>query len=185
MSKSPSLILYTIHRSAGAVAQFFDISCLLESSPPAFSIIQDIVFPIWNATDPSLPLAEAFVFLELAFTSLGYPADFHLGTHVFQPSPSGTGISPVFDYRAASRKSDPNAFVLAAANGTLAAPTGPQDVAWLSLKNVQGDLGQTVMRVNTIAGQPPSSVRLHSSSTSSMYPYIFYGSARPDLGTYP
>lgn len=83
----------------------------------------------------------------------------HLGTHFFQPNPSGAGISPVFDYRAASRQHDADAFVLAAPKGSLPAPTGPQDVAWLELTQAQGDLGKEVFRVDTIGGQPPKTVR--------------------------
>lgn len=82
-----------------------------------------------------------------------------LGAHYFVTSPSGTGLSPVWDFRGASAKGNPNAFVLAAKVGDLPAPTGSQDVDWLQLKNVTGELATSIYRVNTKGGQPPASVR--------------------------
>ena len=45
--------------------------------------------------------------------------------------------------------------------GDLPAPTGPSDIDWLQVKNVQGELATTLYRVDTKAGQPPSSVCTH------------------------
>lgn len=81
-----------------------------------------------------------------------------LGEHYFVTSPSGTGLSPVWDFRGASAKGNPNAFVLAAKVGDLPAPTGSQDVDWLQLKNVTGGLATSVYRTDTRGGQPPASV---------------------------
>ncbi len=129
---------------------------MLQASQTTFDEIQNIVFEFWNGsanTDLST-LSTIDTFIKDTWL-----LDIHLGTHVFQPNPSGTGISPVFDYRAASRQHDPDAFVLAAPKGNIPAPTGAQDVAWLELTQVQGDLGKEVFRVDTIGGQPPKSVR--------------------------
>lgn len=118
-------------------------------------MIQEIAFSYWNASNATVEnLASLAELIEGVSLS-----DAHLGTHFFQPNPSGSGISPVFDYRAASRSGDSQSFILASPNGSLPAPTGPKDVAWLSLARVQGNLATTVMRVNTVAGQPPASVR--------------------------
>ena len=55
-------------------------------------------------------------------------------------------------------KGNPNAFVLANKTGDVPAPTGSQDVDWLQLTGAEGSLAKTVFRLNTKAGQPPSSV---------------------------
>jgi hypothetical protein len=81
-----------------------------------------------------------------------------MGQHYFVTSPSGTGLSPVWDFRAASAQGNPNAFVLGAKVGDLPAPTGSSDVDWLQLKNVSGSLATSVYRVDTRGGQPPASV---------------------------
>ncbi|KLO14258.1 hypothetical protein SCHPADRAFT_889391 [Schizopora paradoxa] len=162
------------YTSAGAVAEFFDISCLLQASQTTFNEVQNLVFEFWNGTASAdlSTLAE----LSTTFTET-WLLDVHLGTHVFQPNPAGSGISPVFDYRAASRQHDADAFVLAAPKGNLPAPTGPQDVAWLELTQVQGDLGKIVFRVDTIGGQPPSSCTPGSAPISVKYSakYWFFG----------
>ena len=110
-----------------------------------------IAFEIWNATDSwsAEVIAEEFSCVFSVF-----------GQHYFINNPFGSGLSPVFDARAASHKGDPNAFTLDVKVGDLAAPTGPQDVDWLQLQNQQGDLAKTVYRLETRFGQPPKSVSL-------------------------
>ena len=65
----------------------------------------------------------------------------------------------MFDARSTSHKGDPNAYVLANKTGDLLSPAGTQDVDWLQLTGVQGNLAKTVLRIDTQYGQPPSSVR--------------------------
>jgi len=67
-----------------------------------------------------------------------------MGSHFFNPPPSGTGISPVWDFRAVSAKGNPDAFVLAAKVANIPAPSGPKDVDWLQLKSVTGALATQV-----------------------------------------
>ena len=67
-----------------------------------------------------------------------------MGSHVFITSPSGTGISPVWDFRAGAAKRNPDAFVLAAKTADVPAPTGPRDVDWLQLKSASGSLATQV-----------------------------------------
>lgn len=81
----------------------------------------------------------------------------------------------MWDFRAASAKGNPNAFVLAAKVGDIPAPTGKQDIDWLQLNNVSGSLATTVYRTDTRGGQPPASVGLNfyvgvcMTMTASMY----------------
>jgi len=71
----------------------------------------------------------------------GYPL---LGSHFFINATSGSGISPVWDFRGASAKGNPDAFTLAAEGASIPAPTGPQDVDWVQLKSVSGALATEV-----------------------------------------
>lgn len=137
-------------RTAGAVAELFDISCL--SSTPEFARIQTDAFALWK----ELPNALTTLDLVKAFRILG---NFDvLGQHYFVTSPSGTGISPKFDFTSGKFAGNPNAFILAAKAGDIPAPTGSADVDWLELSNVAGKLATEVFRVNTKAGQPAASV---------------------------
>ena len=51
--------------------------------------------------------------------------------------------------------------MIGAKAGDLPAPTGPSNIDWLQVKNVQGELANTLYRVDTKGGQPPSSVWSH------------------------
>ncbi|KZV96102.1 hypothetical protein EXIGLDRAFT_706116 [Exidia glandulosa HHB12029] len=128
------------YTSAGAVASLFDISCL--ASSPLFPHIQDIAF----ALDQAGPIAAKTLEAILGAVCL------KLGDHYFVTSPSGTGISPKFDFTKSMH--DSNAFVLAARAGGVAAPNTAEDVDWLQLSNVQGALAKFVYRVQTKGGQP-------------------------------
>ncbi|KAF8202499.1 hypothetical protein BJ912DRAFT_444183 [Pholiota molesta] len=152
--------------SIGAVAELYDLSCL-SAVPAAFNAIQDQAFTTWTATTSSTLGPKANGCLPL------------MGQHYFVTSPSGTGLSPVWDFRAASAQGNPNAFVLGAKVGDLPAPTGSQDVDWLQLKNVSGSLATSVYRVDTRGGQPPASCTPGSAPISVKYTakYWLYGSA--------
>jgi len=116
--------------SIGAVADLFDISCLVNR--PGFSANE----------------AEA----------ARRPGALRLGKHYFITNPlTGTGISPKFDFTQDSQKGNANAFTTVKKFGGIPAPTGAKDVDWLELTSIQGDLAKYVFRINTRAGQPPSS----------------------------
>ncbi|KAL5537059.1 hypothetical protein ACEPAF_882 [Sanghuangporus sanghuang] len=152
------------YTSAGAVATLFDISCIYDTSQ--YSTITKVAYDIWNA----IPNNEISNVVE-TFVKKAFPV---FADHYFITSPSGTGISPVFDARATSHKGDPNAFILAARTGDLAAPTGNQDIDWLQLSNVQGDLAKTVLRIDTQRGQPPSSCTPGSELISVKYTAAYW-----------
>jgi hypothetical protein len=133
--------------SVGAVVQVLDTSCLL--GQPELSNIQDDVFSAWNAMPSSITIQDVIGMMN--------DCSIVLGQHYFIADPGNPSqLDPVWDFRP-SIKGDPNAFVVAAVIGDLPAPTSPDDVDWLELKGVQGDLANFVFRVDTKSGQPPAS----------------------------
>jgi len=133
--------------SVGAVAELLDISCLFGTS--IFSDLTTDAFDIFNASK--------LITVDDVINALG-GFSIVLGQHYFVTNPfTGSGVSPTFDFRAASKKGDPNAFVIANKTGDIAAPTGPQDIDWLELTGAIGDLAKHIFRIDTKAGQPPSS----------------------------
>jgi hypothetical protein len=82
--------------------------------------------------------------------------------HYFVPAPSGTGLSPKWDFTSTGKfAGNSTAFILAAKAGDILAPTdSATNVDWLALNNVQGSLASKVFRVDTVNGQPPTSVSL-------------------------
>jgi hypothetical protein len=81
---------------------------------------------------------------------------FKFGNHYFQKlSATAALANPVFDLRS-TKKGD---FVALSKVTSVPSPVDPAStVAWVELKNVQGSLAQTVFRVETAGGQPPTSV---------------------------
>ncbi|TDL23785.1 hypothetical protein BD410DRAFT_787066 [Rickenella mellea] len=135
------------YASAGAVAEFFDLSCFV--SQRGESQLQTIIFNLWNG-DKSLTVDQ----LIKAFGT----SKIVLGQHYFVTNPvTGTGISPEFDFRTGAKKGDPNGFVIAAKSGDIVSPDGPTNVDWLELTNVKGDLAKQVFRIDTNGGVAPSS----------------------------
>ncbi|KAI5124194.1 hypothetical protein M0805_005045 [Coniferiporia weirii] len=154
------------YSSVGALAELSDITCLHGS--PLFDAITSIVFNFWNASSSitTADVVEAF--------APQYP---HLGQHYFATNPfTGTGLNPVFDFRATSRIGDPNAFTLMNKTGDIPAPTGTQDVDWLELTSIQGSLAKHVLRLDTRFGQPPKTCTPGSPLLSVKYTaqYWFY-----------
>jgi hypothetical protein len=156
-------VLIQIHRNVGAVAELFDISCLFGTS--SFTTIQDEAFNMWHKAPSSVTAQEAIKLLGRN--------QFILGQHYFVPNPKpaagSPAISPKWDFTSAADKGNANAFVIGAKVGDLPAPTGKTDVDWLQVKNVEGALADTIYRVYTKGGQPPSSVS----------PVRFYGFTSP------
>jgi len=95
-----------------------------------------------------------------------------LGNHFFVTSPSGSGLSPFFDFTK-SQKSK-TAFVLAAKAGDIASPGGSVNIDWLKLTNVQGSLAKDVFRVDTQHGQPPASCTVGSPLISVPYVAVYW-----------
>ncbi|KAF8919323.1 hypothetical protein CPB85DRAFT_1429936 [Mucidula mucida] len=132
------------YASTGAVAQLFDISCIVFTD--TFSEVQDLLIAaIHEASLSSRTYDEA--------ETLPFLAD-----HYFVHNPvTGDSISPKFDFTATVGD-----FVVGKVEVSSPAPTGPQDVNWLKLSNIEGSLSQEVYRTDTREGQPPASCKYGS-----------------------
>jgi len=155
----------------GAVAEVFDISCLY--GKPAFSTIQDDAYTAWINAPPSLTPQKIISLLH----SSSNPEI--LGQHYFATNPlTGTGALPKWDFTSqGANKGNPDAFVIAIPSGAMAAPTGPQDVPWLTLHGIQGGLAQDILRDDSRGGVAPASCTPGSPSISVKYTnkYWLYG----------
>ncbi|KAF8144781.1 hypothetical protein K438DRAFT_1907684 [Mycena galopus ATCC 62051] len=154
----------TTYTSIGAVASLFDISCL---SHTQFATVQTTAYNIWEA----LPVGEPSTCVG---PLVGAP---HLdGFHYFVTSPSGTGISPKWDFTSTGKfAGDPNAYVIGAKVGNIPAPTNPAtNVDWLALNRVEGDLASEIFRIDTVGGQPPTSCVAGSAPISVKYTAKYY-----------
>lgn len=82
--------------------------------------------------------------------------------HYFIPNPTGTGISPFWDFRTTKRfHGDEDAFFVGAGVASVDAPTDPSDnIDWLRINSIAGGFGDEVYRIDTVGGQPPTSVSL-------------------------
>jgi Protein of unknown function (DUF3455) len=79
------------------------------------------------------------------------------GQHYFVDQ-SGT-LVPVWDLRSSGENTgNPNAIVFAQKVKSASSPDGPQNVDWVELKKLSGGLANFVYRVDTVKGQPPSTV---------------------------
>ncbi|KAJ7288283.1 hypothetical protein C8J57DRAFT_1494596 [Mycena rebaudengoi] len=143
------------YASAGAVASIFDISCLKGT---ALATIQTTAYKLWAAAPASAKPSSIRAVPTL------------LGDHYFVPSPSGTGISPKWDFTSAGPNAgNATAFIIAAKAAGIAAPNTAIDVDWLFLNRVSGDLASQVFRIDTVGGQPPSSCVAGSAPISVKY----------------
>lgn len=133
-----SVLLNFYRRSAGAVAELYDISCLYDT--PAFATVQDDFFRL-----PS--------FLKNTIQNIAERTRLFLGHHYFITNPlTGTGISPKF----AQAKDGGAVFTILAKDAGVSAPSGPENVDFLQLSSIDGTWAKSVFRVDTKAGQPPA-----------------------------
>jgi hypothetical protein len=127
--------------TAGAVADLWDISCLIKLGP-LFDKVQDLAFGIYNKAKSPLLLQG----IAQALPPLGH--------HIFILNADGSK-SPLFDFTSSTQRSD--AFIIAKKLGDISSPAGSTNVNWLELGNVSGGLANFVFRLDTKAGQPPAS----------------------------
>ncbi len=137
----------------GSIAEQLDVSCM--AFEPYFPTVQEALYKIWDATPYSIH--AIFDLLHV----LNPPIV--LSQHFFQPNPvTGTGVSPVWDFRSNPRfKDEDGAYFLGQFNGSIPSPRDPtRDAVWLHIANVQGQSEDEVFRFDTVGGQPPTSVSL-------------------------
>ncbi|CAL1699293.1 unnamed protein product [Somion occarium] len=158
------------YTNVGAVAEIFDVSCL---DPGLFVKATDIVSSVWEKAPKGVTPQK--VIKDLAV--IGSPIV--LGQHYFITNPiTGTGLSPKWDFTSASLAGHPDAFVVGARTGDLPSPTDPtENIDWLSLDGVQGNLADQIFRIETRKGQPPSSCTPGTPDISVRYAsqYWFFG----------
>lgn len=139
----------------GAFAKLFDISCFVNT--PMFAGIQDKVFEAVGDAKGQDLIDKVLSVVPTCPMGLGD----HF--HIANPVPGATGLSPVWDFRTAVKKDDPNGYITAKEAGTLDSPAGPSNIKWVRLDNIGGQFGgslaSTVMRVDTKGGQPPSTCK--------------------------
>ncbi|CAK5261978.1 unnamed protein product [Mycena citricolor] len=151
---NPSTSAYS---SIGAVALLFDISCM--DKAPASTSIQQSAFDAWSRAAPTITL-------QAVLASVGTNA--LLGSHYFVPSPTGTGISPEWDFSVPSHNT--SAIVIGTKVGDIPAPNNSTaNVDWLAVNGVQGSLASQVFRIDTVGGQPPTSCAAGSANISVKY----------------
>lgn len=167
------ILCYKSYRSSGAVAELFDISCYVDT--PIFSSLSTATFAFWSAL-PTLDTFNTTSLISLFNNPLflgGNPNPVVNGQHYFVPNPvTGAGISPAFDFSSGrfngcaggEGEEGKKATVVAGGAVNLKSPDDRTvDVDWLRLSALsfpgQGELAQTVFRVETVGGQPPASVR--------------------------
>jgi hypothetical protein len=138
-----------LNSSVGAVADIADAACLAEHHLKLADVAK-FTYDGWvrapHGVTPKSMIKKTH--LEV------------LGQHYFIVNPlTGTGISPKWDFSAKGDAfpGNPKAFAVGSKVGDLPAPTGSKNIDWLQLKVVQGELADTVYRVDTYGGQPPAS----------------------------
>jgi len=136
--------------NVGAVAQLFEISCLF--GRPEFSTIQDVAFSDWAASPSTNPLEPDLVQLMKNKHNINVE-----GQHYFVNQ--NNALVPVWDLRSSGENAgNSNAIIFAEKVKSAPSPDGPENVDWVELKKLSGGLANQVYRVDTVKGQPPSTV---------------------------
>ena len=134
----------------GAVAQLFEISCLF--GQPAFPTIQKVAFDEWAASPSINPLEPELVQLMKDKHNINVQ-----GQHYFVKQDST--LVPVWDLRSSGENAgNPNAIIFAQKVKSAPSPDGRENVDLVELKKLSGGLANQVYRVDTVKGQPPSTV---------------------------
>ncbi|KAF9814153.1 hypothetical protein IEO21_05291 [Rhodonia placenta] len=135
----------------GAVAELIDVSCYVNES--WFPTIQNELYAAWTDADfNDFSIQEIIDFVHF----IDPPQN--LAQHYFVENPiTDSGVSPKWDFTSSGKfKGNADAFVIAKGNGTLSSPNDPKDdVTWLEVLQVKGDVADEVFRFDTVGGQPP------------------------------
>jgi hypothetical protein len=148
--------VFDVSSSTGAVAQLYDISCLYNSSPTLFRTIQEPLYDAWVNLTSEITVQHIAVVIPALLSPEVIQAD-----HYFIPNPTGTGLSPVWDFRTNKKfLGQENAVFVGKGAGSVVPPVDPSNnINWLRVGKVSGDIADEVYRIDTIGGQPPTSVR--------------------------
>ncbi len=128
----------------------FDISCLY--GKPEFSTIQEDAFYDWDAY-PNFDPFEPWLVQEMKDHY-----DITVDGEYYFVQQNGV-LVPVWDLRSTGPYAgNKNAIVYAQKYKSAPSPDGPANVGWVELKKVSGGLANVIYRVDTVRGQPPSTV---------------------------
>jgi len=146
---------FDIFSAAGAVAQLYDISCLYHSSPTLFRTIQEPLYEAWVNLTSEITVQHLTTIIPALVSPEVIQSD-----HYFIPNAAGNGISPVWDFRTNQKfQGQENAFFVGKGVGSVVPPVDPpNNINWLRVGKVAGDIADEVYRIDTIGGQPPTSV---------------------------
>ncbi|KAJ4474203.1 hypothetical protein C8R41DRAFT_775336 [Lentinula lateritia] len=140
------------YTSVGAVAELYDVSC--EYFTAAFSNVSAEAYRLWAAA-PTYYTESTLI--DVLYAYRGTPSvPSILGQHYFVPNPTGSGLSPKWDFTSELFAGNNAAYVIGRTVGDIPSPDGSTNIDWLYLINVQGGLAQEVYRTNTTGGQPPA-----------------------------
>ena len=146
---------FDVFSAAGAVAQLYDISCLYHSSPTLFRTIQEPLYEAWVNMSSEITVQQLTAVIPALLSPEVIQSD-----HYFIPNAAGSGLSPVWDFRTSQRfQGQENAFFVGVGAGSVVPPVDPaNNINWLRVGRVAGDIADEVYRIDTIGGQPPTSV---------------------------
>ncbi|KAF8892212.1 hypothetical protein BD779DRAFT_1386508, partial [Infundibulicybe gibba] len=145
------------YKSIGAVAEMYDISCLLEHD--LFDTIEEISYGLWFGANENITTAD------VGYT-LGAVRPPVIGQHFFVKSDAPAGISPKWEF---TLKGGEKRSVVVTGAGSVPSPHGKQNIPWLSLRGIEGDLAKQVFRTDTVGGVPPASCAAGSPPISVRY----------------
>jgi len=154
------------YSSIGAVARLFDASCLYNTDE--FLTVEIDVFNLWDEC-PSFDPKDSGV-ADVLEQNWILP----LGDHYFVTKNST--LTPVFDFTSTGQNAgNPKAIFFGKKIEDALSPDGTDNVDWVELENVGGELATTVYRVKTVEGQPPASCTPGSGDISVKYAaqYLF------------
>lgn len=127
----------------------FDVSCLYGTQE--FNTIQVDAFNIWNDCPETSPFGEGIA--QAIQDSFGLYVD---GQHYFVMQ--NNALVPVWDLTSSgSYAGNENAIVFAQVVDIAPSPDG-QNINWVELTRIGGELANTIYRINTVQGLPPPNV---------------------------
>jgi Protein of unknown function (DUF3455) len=128
----------------------YDISCLYGKSE--FSTIHKDAYNYWKSYWSSDPFESGYS--QLLEHNYGITID---GAYYFVEQ--NGSLVPVWDLTSSGPYAgNPNAIIYAQKVKNVPSPDGPQNVDWVELKKMSGGLANLIYRVDTVQGQPSSTV---------------------------
>ena len=128
----------------------FDMSCLYGTNE--FSTIQQDAYNTWNA-NPGMNPFDSGITQQIG-NQYNVPVD---GQHYF--AMLNGNLEAIWDLTSSGPYAgNPGAIVYAHKINTSPSPDGPNNILWVQLAADSGALANTIYRIHTVQGQPPSTV---------------------------